>query len=572
MKLSPSELDYERFVDRPPLKIADDPETVDPLDGFNDVNGGSVQHEVNIADQVDGAEVQLATRSPESTRREPIDSGRRQDVGATALQNQAHVSKFEELFAEGQPNQNPERHSAGQLTTQDRPESDQSPVEENSIDHATAEDDNCGTDTETHDNLQARHQKNTGIKDEVTVKDSVQQYGDLIKKLDLPLLSREQEEELARTIEIGVFAEQIIRVAEAKKAGTIDQLREQYYDTRLKRERQIICESDGKKAGELTDFDIKNAENLAKAYVDKLISVSSKVSSKFFDLGEAGIPETTMRDSSGQEILDTGVKPTPIATREELEQLITNSEVAFTSMVEHNLGLAFAVANKYRVLCGKYDVHLGDVVNASNLGLIHAVEKFDHTLGWKFSTYATKWCHQQVQQMFKTEGRLIQLPGHVEDKLTAIYSATKKVTAAKKYASDEDVAAEAHVTIDQLEELRRVSRKPISLQQPVNVDGTATTIGDLLKLDGVDDFEDQVLDAMEPDSPEYVAELRSHVLAELIGSVEKLSANEQQVVILHYLQDKSHTQIAGMLGLPTEQAARQAAYRAIEPIAYLSTS
>ncbi len=166
----------------------------------------------------------------------------------------------------------------------------------------------------------------------------------------------------------------------------------------------------------------------------------------------------------------------PGAERGDLEWLAADGVRGKERLIEANLRLVVSIAKRY---IGRGLVFL-DLIQEGNLGLIRAVEKFDYTRGYKFSTYATWWIRQAITRAIADQARTIRVPVHMVETINKLARVQRQLhQELGREATTEELAAELGVEPERVAEIQRIAQEPVSLQSPIGEE--ESDLGDFIE-------------------------------------------------------------------------------------------
>lgn len=203
---------------------------------------------------------------------------------------------------------------------------------------------------------------------------------------------------------------------------------------------------------------------------------------------------------------------------QELGQRIAAGDIeARNKLVESNLRLVVSIAKRYT---GRSRMSFLDLVQEGTMGLIRAVDKFDYTMGYKFSTYATYWIRQAISKAVAEQSRTIRVPMHIIEALSKLNTVTRKLfQELEREPTAEEIAARMELTVEKVKELMTIVKEPTSLDTTLT-DDDETTVGDLVADESVEDFNTSIFQ-------EEVAKTIQEVLL-------TLDPREQEVITMRY--------------------------------------
>jgi len=239
------------------------------------------------------------------------------------------------------------------------------------------------------------------------------------------------------------------------------------------------------------------------------------------------------------------------------EQIRERARQATNHMIQANLRLVVSVAKRHI----GWGVPLPDLIQEGNIGLMQAVQKFDHRRGYKFSTYATPWIWQAINRAVNDQSRIVRLPGHLIDEITKLNRARNRLAQKLgRQPTDKELASETGLLPKKIDLLLKLSsRVPVSFETPVGEEGGQ--LGDFIA--------DQKIPQPEEQSTE------SLLREKLSRTLESLTPRERRIIELRFglddEYDRTLEEVGTELGLSKERI-RQIEKEALAKLRHPSNS
>ena len=258
-----------------------------------------------------------------------------------------------------------------------------------------------------------------------------------------------------------------------------------------------------------------------RMYLKEIGKVSLLTAAEEVDLAmkiEAGAEAMAQLDASEEE----GGVPLERRERRRLSRIEQVGLDAKQQLIEANLRLVVSIAKRY---VGRGMLFL-DLIQEGNLGLIRAVEKFDYTKGFKFSTYATWWIRQAITRAIADQARTIRIPVHMVETINKLVRIQRQLLQSLgREPTPEEIAEEMGLTPERVREIQKISQEPVSLETPIGEEEDSQ-LGDFIEDDAA---------VVPPDAASF-----SMLQEQLAKTLEGLAERERKVITLRFGFEDGH--------------------------------
>ncbi len=282
-------------------------------------------------------------------------------------------------------------------------------------------------------------------------------------------------------------------------------------------------ETEEEASGKLLRRRTRRAERMAEKYETGPTGDTVRMYLK--EIGRVGLLSGDEERGMAQEIeagnlaaaaIDEGGDALDIAEQRRLLRIVTNGQRAKSNLIQANLRLVVSIAKRYS---GR-GMQLLDLIQEGNLGLMRAVDKFDYTKGFKFSTYATWWIRQAITRSIADQARTIRIPVHMVESMNRVLRMQRQMhQELEREPTLEELAERCEIPVERVRDILRISQDPLSLDSPVGEEEDSN-LGDFIQDGSVDAPDD--------------AATKKMLVAAVDEALGELSDREQEIVRMRF--------------------------------------